>query len=127
MSFRKCLSQFLNSTKEKIAILYQVSKNPETPLLAKIVIIIALAYAASPIDLIPDFIPVLGYLDDLVILSFLVLVAYKLIPKSIWNDAYQRTKINTEPLPKNWFMASIIILFWVVLTTYLIYTLTQSS
>lgn len=82
---------------------------------------IALAYALSPIDLLPDFIPVLGLLDDLIILSALVFMAYKLTPKNIWDEA--KTQTHKNSLPKNWFMAAIIILFWLAITFYLIFTL----
>ena len=58
-------------------------KDPETPLLARVVIAIAVAYAVSPVDLIPDFIPVLGYVDDLVILPLLIGLAIKLIPPEV--------------------------------------------
>lgn len=61
--------------KNKIAILHLVYKHKDTPIAVKIIIGITLGYALSPIDLIPDFIPILGYLDDIIIIS----VVYKLI------------------------------------------------
>lgn len=123
MRLKETLYQLVKRAKEQIQVLYEVGKNHDTPLLAKIIVIAALAYALSPIDIIPDFIPVLGYLDDLIILPILIFIAYKLIPKSIWNEAQQKARSRTEPLPKNWFMAIFIILFWVALACYLIYFL----
>lgn len=120
-TLKESLKKFLDSIKDKIGVLYRVAKNPNTPLLAKIIVTIALAYALSPIDLLPDFIPVLGLLDDLIILSALVFMAYKLTPKNIWDEA--KTQTHKNSLPKNWFMAAIIILFWLAITFYLIFTL----
>jgi uncharacterized membrane protein YkvA (DUF1232 family) len=63
--------------------LFLAWKDPLTPVLAKIITILAVAYAVSPIDLIPDFIPVLGQLDDLLILPVLILLALALIPPEV--------------------------------------------
>ena len=62
-------------------------KSSEIPILAKILAFLTIAYALSPIDLIPDFIPVLGYLDDLVILPMLIVWTIKCIPKPVWQKA----------------------------------------
>ena len=66
--------------KLNISALYLVFKRNDVPIIAKVLIIITVGYALSPIDLIPDFIPVLGYLDDLIILPFLIYLSIKLIP-----------------------------------------------
>jgi uncharacterized membrane protein YkvA (DUF1232 family) len=69
--------------KRQVWALFLAWKDPETPVLAKIIIAVTVAYAVSPIDLIPDFIPVLGKLDDLVILPALILLAIRLIPPEV--------------------------------------------
>jgi uncharacterized membrane protein YkvA (DUF1232 family) len=69
--------------KRQIWALYLSLKDPGTPLLARAVIIVTLAYALSPIDLIPDFIPVLGQLDDLILLPALIALAIHLIPPEV--------------------------------------------
>jgi len=69
--------------KRQVWALFLAWKDPSTPLLAKLITILAVAYAASPIDLIPDFIPVLGQLDDLLILPVLILLAIRLIPPEV--------------------------------------------
>jgi len=69
--------------KLNISALWLAYKRKDVPIIAKIFIIMAVGYALSPIDLIPDFIPVLGYLDDLLIVPFLVFISLKFIPKYI--------------------------------------------
>lgn len=66
-----------------------VLKHPETPRAARLLLGAAIAYAASPIDLIPDFIPVIGYLDDLLILPLLIWAALRLIPQSVITECGQ--------------------------------------
>jgi uncharacterized membrane protein YkvA (DUF1232 family) len=69
--------------KRQLWALFLAWKDPETPLLARVIIVIAIAYAASPIDLIPDFIPVLGQLDDLLIVPALIALALRFIPPQV--------------------------------------------
>lgn len=65
-------------------------KHPQTPWYAKLVAGITVGYALSPIDLIPDFIPILGYIDDLIILPFLVLLVIKLIPPEVFKECREQ-------------------------------------
>ncbi len=88
----------------------------EVSLIAKIFAGITIGYALSPIDLIPDFIPVLGLLDDIIILPLLVTITIKLIPKEILNQC----RIEAEDLwnkgkPKKWYYSIPIILIWFAL------------
>lgn len=69
--------------KKELAVYRLVLKHPQTPLLAKILLGLAVAYALMPFDLIPDFIPVIGHLDDLVIVPGLVVLALWLVPKEL--------------------------------------------
>ena len=106
--------------KKEITALYYAYQNPGLKLLPKIIIILTLAYALSPIDLIPDFIPVLGYLDDLIIIPALITLSIKLIPDEVMDEA--REKASKEPLKlkKNWFSAFIFIIIWIILITLII-------
>jgi len=76
--------------KNEITTLYLAARDPRTPWYAKAIIACVVAYALSPIDLIPDFIPVLGYLDDLLLLPLGIYLALKLIPAEVLIDARRR-------------------------------------
>lgn len=69
--------------KKEITLLYRCYKNKNTPWYARLIILLVVVYALSPIDLIPDFIPILGYLDDLILLPLGIWLAYKLIPNEV--------------------------------------------
>lgn len=91
-------------------------KDQDTPLIAKVLVALTVAYALSPIDLIPDFIPVFGYLDDVLLLPALVAVTVKLIPKSVW----ERNRTAAEGIwengrPKRWYYAIPIVALWLLL------------
>src|SRR5918994_6978189 len=96
-------------------------KDKRTPLSAKILIGLTVGYLLCPIDLIPDFIPMLGLLDDLIIVPALITLSIKLIPETILNDAREKLKANpTRYTKNNWLFAIIIIFIW-VLVLYLVY------
>lgn len=85
---------------------------PELPG-ARVIIACVVGYALIPIDLIPDFIPILGYLDDLVLLPFGVLMAVRLILAEVWTEARERARTASGgTTPANWIAASLIILLW---------------
>ena len=96
--------------------LYLAYKHPGVPWYAKVFSALVVAYLFSPIDLIPDFIPVLGYLDDLVLVPLGILLALKMIPEDVWQeckeDAQQATRQDS---PTNWVAAGIIIIIWLLL------------
>ncbi|MFA5852033.1 MAG: YkvA family protein [Spirochaetales bacterium] len=79
----KKLKSRASRLKRQIWALYLALKDPETPWSARLFILLAIAYATSPIDLIPDFIPVLGQLDDLIVLPVLIGLALRRIPKPV--------------------------------------------
>jgi len=72
--------------------LYLAARDPRTPWHAKLLVAAVVAYAFSPIDLIPDFIPVLGYLDDLILVPLGIALALKLIPDAVMADCRARAK-----------------------------------
>jgi uncharacterized membrane protein YkvA (DUF1232 family) len=91
-------------------------KKKETPFVAKILAGITVAYALSPIDLIPDFIPVLGYLDDVILLPALVALTIRLIPPSVLTQCREEAvELWADGKPKRWYYAIPIVLLWLVL------------
>ncbi len=120
LKFIDKLKNTAKNLKKNITALYYVYKNPNVNILPKIIILITLGYALSPIDLIPDFIPVLGYLDDLIIVPALIALSIKLIPKEIMEQA--KIKAENEPLrlKKNLFTATIFIVIWIILSAVVI-------
>lgn len=106
------LKENAKTIKKMIPALWIAMKKKETPILAKLFAILTLGYALSPIDLIPDFIPVIGYLDDLILLPLMIYVTIKLIPKHILDQAILESEGLWDKLPKmNWFII-VILLFW---------------
>ncbi len=95
--------------------LWKLVRHPETPRSAKLVAFAVLAYAVSPIDLIPDFIPVLGQLDELILLPLGVALVVKLTPKPLWEARLREAEVSREQLPKLWWGAAAIVLLWAVL------------
>jgi len=94
--------------------LYLAYRDPRTPWPARIVAAVVVGYAFSPIDLIPDFIPVLGYLDDLVLVPFGAWLALKLIPPAVMADSRARAKemlANGKPVSRA--AAVVIVLVWI--------------
>ncbi len=99
--------------KTDIPALFLSLKSRDTPVGAKILAGLTVAYALSPIDLIPDFIPVLGYLDDLIILPALIALTVKLIPQDVF-DVYRKQAEGMwrEGKPKKWYFAIPIFILW---------------
>lgn len=110
------LKEKAKQLKSDIPTVYLVLKDKETPILAKMMAAVTVMYALSPIDLIPDFIPVLGYLDDVIILPFFVFLTLKLIPLDIWQKNSQLSEdIWKNGKPKKWYYAIPIVSIWIVL------------
>ena len=80
---------------------------------AKWVAFAVIAYAVSPIDLIPDFIPVIGLLDDLVLIPLGVALVVRLTPPPLWNELLTQARASSEKLPALWWGAAAIALVWV--------------
>lgn len=94
-----------NQLKTDIPALFIALKDKETPLLAKIFAGLTVAYALSPIDLVPDFIPVLGYLDDIILLPLLVALTIRFIPTEILENTERLLRISGKMAsPKNGIM-----------------------
>lgn len=102
--------------KAEIPAVFLSLKDSDTPLIAKLFAGITIAYALSPLDLIPDFIPVLGYLDDLILLPALVALTIRFIPKPVWEkNLALAVSLWENEKPKKWYYAIPIVLFWLLL------------
>lgn len=95
--------------------LWKLFKHPETPRAPKLVAIAVLAYAVSPIDLTPDFIPVLGLLDDLVLLPLGVALAVRLTPTALWQARLAEAQASAGKLPRIFWGAILVLIVWLLL------------
>jgi uncharacterized membrane protein YkvA (DUF1232 family) len=100
--------------KTQLLTLWYCRRHPDAPWTAKAVAIAVLAYAFSPIDLIPDFIPVLGYLDDLIIVPLGIYLALRLMPAHVLASGREQA-LRAAPRPANYWAAGVIVLVWVAL------------
>ena len=110
--------------KSDIVALYLAARDPRTPWYAKAFVVGVVAYALSPIDLIPDPIPILGYLDDLILLPLGIYIAIKLIPPEVLAACRAKASTMRATLPRNWRAAAVIILLWIVALALALYWFT---
>ncbi len=121
----KKIKQKLENNIKKIALkisqIYISIRKKETPWYAKVLGFITVGYFLSPIDLIPDFVPVLGYIDDLIILPVLIYLCIKLIPKDIFEQSYLEAKnIWKDKHPSKWYFAIPIMIIWTITIVFVI-------
>lgn len=116
------LKERAKKLKTEIMVISLAFKDKRTPLTAKVIIGATICYALSPIDIIPDFIPVVGYLDDLILLPAMIVLAVKLIPVDLLEDCRSRVKEGAAINKKmGWIAAIIIILFWIGLISLILF------
>ena len=110
------LKERAKKLKYDIPAVFIAMKKKETPVIAKILAGITVAYALSPIDLIPDFIPVLGYLDDVLLLPALIALTIKLLPKDVFEKCRMEAKdLWSDGKPKKWYYAIPIVIIWLLI------------
>jgi len=113
LSLLSTLKHRAKQLKAEAQVLILAYRDKRTPLTAKILIGITVGYLLSPIDLIPDFIPILGLFDDFIIVPVLIALSIKLIPPTVLNDAREQLKNNPQRYKKNnWLFAALIIIIW---------------
>jgi uncharacterized membrane protein YkvA (DUF1232 family) len=106
----------VKSLKGETYTLYLAYKHPLTPWYAKAFAGLVIAYAFSPIDLIPDFIPVLGYLDDMILIPFGIALALKMIPEDVMTESRTQAQNDlAEGKPVNRIAGVVIVLIWIAL------------
>lgn len=89
-------------------------RHPGTPWYARVFLILVVAYVLSPIDLIPDFLPVVGYLDDLLLIPLGLLLTRKMIPAQVWNECQQAARTAVIPRSLYWLGIAMIVSAWAV-------------
>ena len=113
--------ELAKNLKQDIPNVFLSLKDQDMTMLAKKLAMITIIYALSPIDLIPDIIPVLGYLDDIIILPFLIALTIKLIPKNIWERNHNAAKdLWKDGKPKKWYYGIPIILIWILIVLFIL-------
>ena len=96
--------------------LYLAARDPRVPWYAKLLAAVVVAYAVSPIDLIPDFIPVIGLLDDMIIVPLGLALALRMIPREVMEEHRREAKGRlAEGVPRRWVGAVVVICVWLVL------------
>lgn len=115
------LKKHADKLNKDLMVLFLACKRRDVPWYLKIIPILVVGYALSPIDLIPDFIPILGYLDDLILLPLGIALAIKLFPKEILDECrIQVDETFQNKKPNNWIAGGIILLFWLILVAWIL-------
>ncbi len=115
------LRETAKKLKTDVPAVFLALKRKETPWYAKILASVVVVYALSPIDLVPDFIPILGYLDDVILLPALIALTVKLIPKSVFAECRaQSEEIWQDGKPKKWYYAIPFVLIWIAVIALII-------
>lgn len=112
MSFSAKLKQRARALKADTLALYFVARHPRTPWYAKVMALLVVAYAFSPVDLVPDFVPVLGYLDDVILVPLGIALTLKLVPDEIMHECRGMAAVVMKK-PVNWVAGAIIVLIWI--------------
>jgi uncharacterized membrane protein YkvA (DUF1232 family) len=116
MSVTESIRSWARRIKRDTVMLWFARRHPDTPLIAKALCILAVAYALSPIDLVPDFIPVLGYLDDVIVLPVMIWLAVRLLPASVVETCRVRAAewmMEQGRKPASYLGALVIIGLWI--------------
>ena len=115
------LQERAKQLKTDIPAVFLALKDKKTPWYAKLFAALTVVYALSPIDFIPDFIPVLGYLDDLIILPLLVALTVKFIPADVFEEYKKQSQAMWQDgKPKKWYYAIPIVLVWLLIIAFFV-------
>ena len=109
------IKEWARELKNNVMAMYFAMRHPETPAYAKVFAAIIVGYALSPIDLIPDFIPILGYLDEVILLPLCITLAIKMVPPQVLEACREEAKNNPQPAkPVMWVGACVIVMLWMM-------------
>jgi uncharacterized membrane protein YkvA (DUF1232 family) len=110
----KELKEKTKSIETDIYALYKAYRDPRVPWYVKIIILFLLGYFISPIDLIPDFIPVIGYIDDILIISLTIYLIIKLIPAEVFQDCRNKAIFEPISVKSKWIVTFSIVIIWFI-------------
>jgi uncharacterized membrane protein YkvA (DUF1232 family) len=116
----KWLKSWARKVKQDVVAVYFAARDPRTPLLARVLALLVAAYALSPIDLIPDFIPVVGYLDDLIIVPLGLLAVIRLLPPDVLAASRARASAVLAR-PRSRIAAACFVLAWLAAGAWLVH------
>lgn len=120
------LKQWAKALRKDVLTLWFAGRHPGTPLAPKMLALVLAAYAFSPIDLIPDFIPVLGYLDEVVLLPIGIMICLKMIPDTVLEECREsadRWLAEQKNKPRSWAAGALVVLLWLGLALGLAYAI----
>ena len=109
------LRRWAGRLKAELYALYLAYRDPRVPLYARVFAACVVGYAFSPIDLIPDPIPVLGYLDDLVLIPLGIYLAVRMIPEPVLAECREEARRAIKERPTNWAAAAVVVALWLAL------------
>jgi uncharacterized membrane protein YkvA (DUF1232 family) len=98
----------------RLLALWKLVRHRDTPRAPKLIALLVLAYALSPIDLIPDFIPVIGLLDDVILVPMGIALAVRLTPPHLWQARMAEAEASADKLPRLWWGVLLIGLIWLL-------------
>lgn len=111
--------QWARTIKRDVHAVWLAARDPRTPWLAKVLALIVAAYAISPMDLIPDFIPILSYLDDIIIVPLGILLVVRLIPPAVMSE-HRETAAKATERPVSRMAGSVVIAIWIACAVLLV-------
>lgn len=114
------IKHWAKEIKRQLYVLFLVSQHKDVPIHVKALAISIVAYALSPIDLIPDFIPLLGFLDDIILLPLGMVIVFRLIPPAVLEVCKEQAANQSEQLPKNWIAGGVILTIWITVLIFII-------
>ena len=114
------LKSWAHRLKRDIYALYLAARDPRVPWYAKVLAGLVAAYALSPIDPIPDFIPVLGYLDDLIVIPLGIKAAILMIPDGVMSDLRRQAEERMLTRPRSVVGAVFVVLLWLAVAVFLV-------
>jgi uncharacterized membrane protein YkvA (DUF1232 family) len=125
-AFIERLKRKARQLKQDVFVVYLAYRDPRVPLAARIFAACVVGYAFSPIDLIPDPIPILGYLDDLVLVPLGIALALRMIPADVMAESREKARqMMDQEKPVNWIAAGVIVAIWLCLVALAVFLLVR--